>query len=52
MFMVGGGQALLAFILEHKRAVGIVNDPQHSDFVKMNLKRAVKTRASPGPWSS
>jgi len=43
LFTVGGGQALLAFILERKRAVGIVKNPKHKEFVKKNLMQAVKT---------
>ena len=43
LFTVGGGQALLAFILERKRAVGIVKNPRHKDVVTKNLVQAVKT---------
>eukprot|EP00974_Lingulodinium_polyedra_P026774 2581507-Lingulodinium_polyedra.AAC.1 len=39
--MVGSGQVLLAFILERKRAVGIVKNAQQKKFVKENLARAV-----------
>ena len=49
LFTVGGGQGLLACMLERKRAVGIVEHPRHRAFVNNNLKQAVKTlRLAPG----
>ena len=43
LFQPGSGQALLAFVLERKRAVGIVKNARHKEFVKRNLAQAVKT---------
>ena len=43
LFHPGSGQALLAFVLERKRAVGIVKNAKHKEFVKKNLAQAVKT---------
>ena len=43
LFQPGSGQALLAFVLERNRAVGIVKNAKHNQFVKMNLGQAVKT---------
>ena len=43
LFWVGSGQALLAFVLERKRAVGIVRNAAEKKFVKENLVQAVKT---------
>jgi hypothetical protein len=42
LFQPGSGQALLAFVLERKRAVGIVKNKAHKDFVYNNLVRHVK----------
>jgi len=42
MFHPGGGQSLLAFVLERKRAVGIVKNKAHKDYVQANLVEAVK----------
>ena len=39
----GSGQALLAFVLERKRAVGVVKDAKHKELMKKNLVQAVKT---------
>ena len=33
LFQPGSGQALLAFVLERKHAVGIVKNNAHKDFV-------------------
>ena len=43
LFHPGSSQALLAFVLERKRAVGIVKNAKHKEFVKQNLAQAVKT---------
>ena len=43
LFQAGSGQALLAFVLERKRAVGVVKNAKHKEFVKKNLAQAVKT---------
>ena len=43
LFWVGSGQALLAFILERKRAVAVVRNNEMKDFVKQNLAQAVKS---------
>ena len=43
LFMVGSGQALLAFVLERKRAVGVVKNATQKKFVKANLAQTVKT---------
>ena len=43
LFMVGSGQSLLAFVLERKRAVGIVKNAQQKKLVKETLAQAVKT---------
>ena len=43
LFWVGSGQALLAFILERKRAVAIVRNNEMKKFVKGNLAQAVKS---------
>ena len=42
LFNPGSGQALLAFVLERKRAVGIVKNKAHRDFVYKQLADAVK----------
>ena len=42
LLMPGGGLALLAFVLERKRAVGVMKKKAHKDFVMNNLKGAVK----------
>ena len=39
----GSGQSLLAFVLERKRAVGIVKNKAHTDFVMKNLVAAVRS---------
>ncbi len=43
IFNPGAGLALLAFILENKRAVGIMKNKAHRDFVKGLLIESVKT---------
>ena len=43
LFQPGSGQALLAFVLERKHAVGIVKNNAHKDFVPKNLAAAVKS---------
>ena len=43
LFWVGSGQALLAYVLERKRAVALVRNAQEKKFVKATLVRAVKT---------
>lgn len=43
MFQVGAGQCLLAYVLERKRAVGIMKNKAHKDFVHANLALAVKS---------
>jgi hypothetical protein len=43
MFQVGSGQCLLAYVLERKRAVGIMKNKAHKDFVHANLVVAVKS---------
>ena len=43
LFQPGSGQALLAFVLERKHAVGIVKNETHKDFVYKNLAAAVKS---------
>ena len=42
LFWVGSGQALLAFVLERKRAVGIVRNAAEKRFLLTNLKQHVK----------
>ena len=39
----GSGLSLLAFVLERKKAVGIMKNKAHKDFVMQNLKQHVKT---------
>ena len=43
LFQPGSGQSLLAFVLERKHAVGIVQNNAHKDFVYKNLAAAVKS---------
>ena len=43
IFHTGAGQSLLGFILENKRAVGIVKNKDHKTFVMKFLQEAVKT---------
>eukprot|EP00974_Lingulodinium_polyedra_P106956 10354162-Lingulodinium_polyedra.AAC.1 len=43
LFHPGSGRGLLAFVLERKRAVGIMKNAKHKEFVKQNLAQAVKT---------
>ena len=43
MLHPGSGQGLLAFVLERKRAVGIMKNKSHLKFVKQNLAQAVKS---------
>ena len=43
LFQPGSGQALLAFVLERKHAVGIMKNKAHKDFVYKNLAAAVKS---------
>ena len=43
LFWVGSGQALLAYVLERKRAVAIVRNLAEKRFVKANLARSVKS---------
>ena len=43
LFQPGSGQSLLAFVLERKRAVGIVKNKAHKDFVMKNLVAAVRS---------
>ena len=43
LFQAGSGQALLAFIIERKRAVAIVKNAKHKAFVTKNLVQAVKS---------
>ena len=38
----GSGKSLLAFILESRRAVGIMNNNAHEEFVRQNLMEAVE----------
>ena len=40
----GSGKSLLAFILENKRAVAIVKNKAHTDFIMVNLSHEVKTQ--------
>ena len=43
LFQPGSGQGLLAFVLERKRAVGIMKNKAHRDFVFKNLSAAVRS---------
>ena len=43
MLHPGSGQGLLAFVLERKRAVGIMKNKSHLKFVKQNLAQAMKS---------
>ncbi len=43
IFNPGSGLALLAFILENRRAVGIMRNKAYRDFVKGLLIESVKT---------
>ena len=42
LFQPGSRQAFLAFVLERKRAVGIVKNKAHNDLVRNNLMQTVK----------
>ena len=44
IFNPGSGKSLLAFILENRRAVAIVKNKAHRDFIMNNLSEAVKTQ--------
>ena len=43
LFQPGSGLALLAFVIERKRAVGLMKNKAHKDFAMSTLKNAVKT---------